>query len=358
VIVFAQLPGELQIGAEWLDVPADLGEPRLRCRRVGTLHNRLQPDAALSIRPRHRLSDAESFTNAALPTDPYGLMIRTQIMVSFQLWDPRRRYYRKYLNASAHDSMLRSVLVDPQHSWFKNRRAITASTYEDDLVNRLHREAERIVPWFVEAYAVVCVDANAIGAEPALDCVFMMVTGGRVVVRGAGTSAMAAAVRPLRDQPNAAANLRALRTFLQSRRPVSVYERYLLESARHTEMGAPNLAVVQGVMIVEWFVNEVIADRLLRPLAKKIGDDAVSELVAARLADRTVRLPDKLRRYMPSLGLTLSAALQKDVLAVIELRNRIVHQRQTDPIAREVADDSVRTLMAVVRAYMDQLSRP
>lgn len=249
------------------------------------------------------------------------------------------------------------VPANPQHSWFKSRRAITASTYEDDLVNRLHREADRIVPWFVEAYAVACVDAHVIGAQPALDCVFMMVTGGRVVVRGAGMSAMAAAVRPLRDQPNAAANSRALRKFLQSRRPVSVYERYLLESARHIEMSAPNLAVVQGVMILEWFVNEVIVDRLLRPLAKKIGDNAVSELVAARLADRSVRLSDKLRRYMPTLGLTLSAVLQKDVLGVIELRNRIVHQRQTDPIAREVADGSMRTLMAVVRAYMDQLSR-
>jgi hypothetical protein len=69
-------------------------------------------------------------------------------------------------------------------------------------------------------------------------------------------------------------------------------------------------------------------------------------------------MPDKIRRYLPTIGLSLPPELQGDLLAVIELRNKIVHQVQSDAMESAVARKALDTLMIVVRLFMRQLAEP
>jgi hypothetical protein len=357
-VLFGQLPLDLQLAPEWIPVPAELGHPLVLARRIGTALNRIVPGEEFAVVPRRTLTDAESFTNAALPSDPFGLLVRTQLLISCQLWEGRRVHYARYLRAIRHAVTLKEVLVPPERSWFKKRIAITAEAYEADLLNRLQLEARRFLPTYLGAYAVVCRDFDASDQAATLDCVFMMVRGGRLVVRGAGASPLAAAARALRAPSDPQGNAGALRTFLESRRPVSVYEWYLLEGVRQIDIGATNLAVVQGVMVLEWFLNELITDRVVRPLKAQVDEAPLFELVADRVRDRSVRLIDKIRRFLPAMGVTVPADVHARLGRVIELRNKIVHQIQTEQIGRDTASEAIDTLMSTVRLLMTGLAVP
>src|SRR5687768_16281469 len=86
----------------------------------------------------------------------------------------------------------------------------------------------------------------------------MMVKNGRVVVRDF-SEAKSENPRP-RKSFDYSSNLTLLRRRLSLNRKPSIYETYLLEAARQIELGAYNLAIVQTVMTLDWFANEIIED--------------------------------------------------------------------------------------------------
>jgi hypothetical protein len=84
-IFFAQLSLEIRLPNEWIRLPSELGDPHLFPRIVGTVLNDVDSNSEFTVSRRKRIADSESFTNARLPFDPYGLLIRTQLLVSFKL---------------------------------------------------------------------------------------------------------------------------------------------------------------------------------------------------------------------------------------------------------------------------------
>jgi len=359
VIVFFQLPFVVRLPSKWISIPSDFGNPFVYFRTVGTLLNRIDPDEQFHFENRSKYSEFETFTNAYLPNDAYGQLIRTQVLVSYQLWGSRLAQYSMYLQRLEDPKEFRAQKLYPAKGVF-SRNPLTAATYEIDLSKRLYLQTIQVLKQFIPSYAMSCVAGFARAPEK-LDNYFIMVKTGRIVATGPKTSILADVARPFKFQ-SYAGNLSVLKKRLDRGRQPSIYETYLLEAAKQVEMGASNLAVVQTVMVLDLFANEIISSRLLRKISRSLEEfPNLARLTIERIwesrKDKRIHPStyDKFIKYLPAIGLTLPDHAQQSLNDVIKLRNRIVHRIQANPIDPEEAKRCISVGLFIMQHSMDGL---
>jgi len=320
---------------KWLHVPAEYGNPYI-C--FAPMAPSTSNDSGPDLKPK----------------------VRTQALVSFQLWGRRREFYEDYLAAVASDQTFNVHFVPSQASWLSNLSPLTPATYEAELTTRIYRETRELIRVFLKTYKVAARDPKAY-LPARFDSFFVMTKHGRVVVVK-GTE------RPTDPRPQVelpadhSGNFKRLIGMMRSERQPSIYEQYLLEAARQAEDGSANLAIVYTVMILDWFANELIQDGIVRPVERSLKHAGpVASLVRERLWEsdspnsqfRTqVRTPEKFEKYLPTMGLELPPDLKTQLLEVIKLRNRVIHKTQTAVIERQAADHAVSVGMRVIEFCM------
>lgn len=361
-IAFFQLPFLLRLPEKWIKINSEFGNPYIYFRTVGTSYNTIKVGEQFRVVSRSKYSDTEKFANAVLPNDFYGLLTQTQAIVSFQLWGKRLSHYDQY---SKYQAMLQDPTTFEREKIYPakgvvSRRPLTAQTYEIEVADVLYKQTRRILRNFIPIYAVSCGDPFARPTEN-LANYFIMLKPGRVVVRGPGKSTIAQFARPY-EFPNYSHNIGILKKRVESGRPPSIYEQYLLEAARQAELGACNLAIVQTVMILDLFANEILNDRLLRQIRKSFDHlPKLPELVIDRMweskTDKRIRPTTlgKFTEYFPAIGLELPSELTGALHEVITLRNKIVHHIQAKPIESEVAKKAVKLGLSIIQHCMSLL---
>lgn len=332
VIIFFQVPFIVRLPDKWLRITSEYGNPYVRFTQASSDVKQKSP---------------------SLLSNFYGKLGRTQVMISYQLWEIRRQRYIPYLEAlNTAQAFVNTKLT--------SRGVLNAGTFELDVAKRLLLQTGEIVKEFIPVYRVTCKDPFAHIPER-LDNYFMMVKTGRVVIRDLSESTNFKDTHSHGSQEYAK-NLTALRRRLKLDRRPSIYETYLLEAARQIELGAANLAVVQTVMILDWFANEIIEDHLFGEIKRSFPHKPeMYKLAFERMweneKNKHIRIGtgEKFEKYLPAIGVTLNSDLLGGLRKLIDLRDEIVHRKQVDPIENNVAEDIVDVGMNIIRHCMDSL---
>lgn len=296
---------------------------------------------------------------------PNQLLLRklptaTQVRLSYTVWGRRGDYYLKYLSeivrGAPHN---RRHLVSAASSWLPDRRPLTAEMYESDLASRLYKESIRLMRKVVASYAVLACAPEARLPEH-LANFFIMVKTGRIVLRPRHNVEDAP---PIQGSPRRVVVSRRLEASIQDDERWSEYELFLVDAMRQVDGGTPNLAVVQAIMILDWFANTILSDRLIIPLDRKLeGTPELAAFVRSRIWETggrksqiRVRTVEKFKEYLPLIGYALPDGLFNQLKQTIELRNSIVHKRQAEHVAPEIAQRAIETAMAVIETLMAQM---
>lgn len=348
-VVFFQLPYAVRVSTDWLPVAWEHGAPcfSLDARR---------PSLIERSRRNVRNSLENQLEHQEVPR-PF-----TQVRIAFTVWGRRARFYSAYLaEISSSHRHSRKHLVSSTLSWLSDARPLTAETYESDLASRLYHESIRIMQRVIKTYSILCRDAYAEGPTH-LPNFFMMARNGRIVVRPRTDSWESGQDGQISNTRVASA--KDLVDALRSGTAFSDYERFLVDAIRHVDSGNANLAVVQAVMILDWFANTILYDRIVKPLAQRLHQTPeLSNFVISNIWEikykkrrRTrVSTVDKFEYYLPLSGFTLESKLFEALKGIIQLRNQIVHKEQSKPVEKEIALNTLETAMAVVRSVMMQM---
>jgi hypothetical protein len=330
VVVFYQLPFSVRLPDKWLKVRSEYGNPYIRFRRT-------------------KATSGDADLHADTPKSKNF----TQVLMSYQLWDRRRRLYTPYLEALSEPRGV--VKTNLKSSGFLN-----AVEFEQDMVKRLRLQTTQVLKDFIPIYRVICKDAFAYVPDR-VEYFFTMVKTGKVIITDPSTESSIDQDRRLQPSSDYSKNFSALRNRLKAPWRPSIYETYLLEAARQTELGAPNLAIVQIVMILDWFANEIIEDHILRKMKVALEyAPGVYELTHEYLweDERGKIVPstqEKYLKYFPVVGISLTPKLIGDLKQMIKHRNEIVHRIQAKPINSVLALNTLDAGMAIIRHCMDCL---
>lgn len=311
---------------------------------------------------------------------------KTQVLISIPIVGPEEillpRYALaiadklagKYPNVPFHDMVVGESTV--------RKRPITVKECEKRLLEQTRASTRRILDSFLPIYSVACHDP---GVPPVceFESFVLMVPSGRLVSHSEQRTG-AEPKKPSRQPQNTQKNIKLLNQYIASRRKPSIYEQYLLEAARQSEIGSAELAVVQTVMILEWFVNAMILEHVAKPIEKTLhGRPLLRDLVLEELSmklpggkaegrrgsrsaneqggreqpRRGARLQDKFSRYLMAIGIDLSlrSELWNELIKLIGLRNVIVHRHAAPDLEREKAQWAVQTGFAVLDFCMSEL---
>ena len=293
-VVFFQLPHAIRFKPQWIPIPAKRGHPYAFFR---TLSNESDP--------------------------------RTQVLISFELWLPWQSLYRSYLAR---------IGVEPKKSLSHERIKIrdtptllTPAVYEAELAGSLRRHAAQLFNRnILPSYRVVCRDPYA-QAQKVLQCFFVMYKSGRIVLLGDNPNTPNSGRQARQPTDSTLLSGSEFKKWFRTRKEPSVYEEYILDGLRQVDLGFPELAVVQTVICLEWFANEVISQRL-SSRASQI-EERFSRLIFDNLWGKDGRLQrggyvttwDKFRRYLPALGVSLSISILQEVGALFDVRDDVVH---------------------------------
>lgn len=356
-----QLPFVVRLPEKWIKLKSQYGFPYIHFRTTGTRVNTIDSSRKFDILSRKKYGDTERFINATLPNDVYGLLTQTQVLISFQLWGKKLTMYDQYSEYQAllqDPKLFENKKIYPPKGTRSSSNPLTPQTFEIEVAKRLYKQTEVILKEFIPTYAVSCADPFA-HMPKELTNYFVMTKPGRVVVRGLSSSAIAQQAQPYQAS-NYSQNLTALKQRMESERPPSIYEQYLLEAARQADMGACNLAVVQTFMVLDLFANEIINDRIIRQVRNSLMHvPEIATLTIERMWEKDERIwpstMEKYKRFFPIADVKLPANLLNDLNKIRILRNRIVHRRQATPIESDVANKVVNTGFAIIRYCMGSL---
>ena len=113
VVALFQLPFLIRLPEGWIRIKAEYGNPYAWFRTVGTRYNTLKNGEPFQIEKRAKYNGIEKLKNARLPNDLYGLLARTQVLMSFQLWGKRSPTYPIYLDMLRDAKAFRSKKIYP-----------------------------------------------------------------------------------------------------------------------------------------------------------------------------------------------------------------------------------------------------
>lgn len=354
-IIFFQLPFEMLLPQEWINLKTMYIESKIRFRVIGANNNTINPSANFTINKRRNYYSLEDTTNAYLPDDHHGFLVRTQVMILYPVSGKRQLFYENYLE-QIDRNLPKSILVPAEkNTWSEHPRPLNAMDYERDLLRRLKLETLYALKEFMPIYSVNC-NAPYARAPRDLNNLFMMVQNGRFVTLGPGKSFVAEHAKSFTFN-DYSANLAKLNNKLDQKVAPSIYEQYLLEAVREVDHGSYNLAIVHTVMILEWFVNEIIDDKIVSVIKKSLSQrQDLSKLTTSKiLHEWSASLHEKYQKYMQIAGIKLDKKLLKELKLLIELRNRIVHKEQAQAVSKEIALKSIETGMNVIQQSMRKL---
>ena len=163
VTVFFRLPFIIRLPDKWIKVRSEYGNPYVRFRVANDF-----PGGRIDI-----------------PFDPGEKDERTQVLISFQLWAIRRQRYAAYLETLNDEREFRETVLIYSIIGMDSELdgpSYTAQTYELNVAKRLLLQSTEVLKEFLPLYAVACRDPLTY-VPKRLDCFFMMVKNGRVVVR-------------------------------------------------------------------------------------------------------------------------------------------------------------------------------
>ena len=83
VIILLQLPFLVKLPEKWIKVKSEYGTPYIKFRPIGTIYNKLNSQEEFFIKQRYDYKDFDHFQNGYLENDFYGLLTKTQVLVSF-----------------------------------------------------------------------------------------------------------------------------------------------------------------------------------------------------------------------------------------------------------------------------------
>jgi len=319
-----------------------------------------QPELLFTLHTAHRNNVAESsrLVNQLYQSDP--ITEYTQVRIVFSIWGRRRNYYQAYLDEIGKCAQhSRRHIVRAASSW-KHGQPLTAETYESDLCSRLYHESLRIMKRVVETYSTLA-RSPATNALATLPNFFVMMKNGRLVTRPKHTNTELEPLIPYAGGERVKAT--DLSEAIANSSKVSDYERFLVDAIQHINSGSPNLAIVQAVMILDWFANTILADRLIKPIRHLLSSEPpLAEFVIGKIWESKgqksqirVRTMDKFKEYFPLAGIFVPPQLLSQLKSVISLRNDIVHKRQVESVKAEVAQEAVGNAVDIVRHAMGQM---
>lgn len=360
VVALFQLPFRLKLPEKWLRIehpqkPASYAF----FRPTGTATNTIErhgADSGLKIEHGPGFSGISRTRNAELSDDRYGMFVRTQVVLSIELWGFWAEKYPRYLEMI--DSNPKEMLFTRKVLDDEAKRPWTVEHFEYKLARRMRAFSWDLANRWLPAYRVSCLAPEARNLD-AVDNFFLLDGRERVVPLGAGISEIERHLRPFRPSDYQENSVR-LSKRLNTRPVASVYEEYLLNALQQIELGLPELAFVQTVMTVEWFFNEIVADRLVRPITKRLAEspDLVKEHVLSRIRFSGSREP-LAERIKTSLRLLDISSIEdrqwKEFLDVIARRNRIVHQLSSHDVSPEEARSAVACGLGIIDATMTAL---
>jgi hypothetical protein len=365
-ILFCQLPFRVRLPEKWIPISGLEGNPYVYFRTVGTEHNTFARGRGFRSEERESFTEFEHYEHAELPDDRYGLLVRTQVLLSIALWGRRAEYYSAYLATCQSDHRFRKLLVDGGRSWRPDHTGITSEMYEIDLFDRLSLAAHDALKAFFKVYAVACKDPLALSwrskVEQLVSC-FMMVQNGRLVVPRAGNSPLKDFVVPFKNE-SYEGNYKGLRRYLSSGRRPTEYELYLLNAEEQFQEGRVNLAIVQVAMVLEWFANVIIEEHLVKTVAQNLHDDRLRSFTIDRIWETPhgrskwrvrISVIDKYREYFPLAGVVLPDDLVHRLERTIQHRNTIVHRTQTKEVDAKIGREAINVGLEIIRQAMDQL---
>lgn len=323
--------------------------------------------------------------------------IFTQILISFQLWDKMRILYPDYLQALENNfhtidvpySLSSTGRLSPEHFEIK----------EYGLGNMLLMQSRIVLEQFIKIYKIIGIDNSVPAIKHDLFNFFLMVKNGRLVkyskYKFEDEDILENSEHILddkREKQRYQINLKKLENWLKTNRPPSVYEEYLLETSKLLNIGLNNLAIVQSVMILEWFANVVLEKHLVsyikknfhsnlkleRYLIKKISDTSKNHLnIENKLENydsftrpETSKELEKAKQGLKKQLLTeeellkikpkLKPALKKGNLPktnLLSIRNDIIHNKEVNPpqYNYDVVFSCIEIVMDLIGAYMNHI---
>lgn len=214
---------------------------------------------------------------------------------------------------------------------------------------------------FIPLYKVVCFDTYAYTPED-LRRFFIMVQNGRVVAKNLTEDNIKKTEWKSETKGQLKRNFTAIEERLKANLPPNIYETYFLEVSRLIENERYDLAVVQTMVILDWFANEIIENHLISKVRKSLVDDMLLfKLTYKRIWEAEkdskirVRTVEKFSDYFPAIGIKLEDKWLNSLRKTYKVRNEIVHHYKMNFVERSVAIEALETGMEIVSFSMKNI---
>lgn len=357
VAFFCQLPFPILLPSQWLSTgyTGARSKYQILFNPIGAGKNILISGYPFSVKDRDGFDDEDSYINGYLPNDEQGLVLKTQVIILFELWGFRSELYNEYVNSTKKRLTPRTIIGNTKvHYSNKDGTYLTIGSYESNILSRLRPEVMKILSHIIPIYAVTC--RRPIPAKiDSLYNHFIMTKGGRVINGGLGPSMITQHVREYNFK-NLDENLIKFNAFWKNRNKLSQYEEYLLEAYKFLEAGHTNLAAIYSISILEWFSYEIINVYYPKILEKHMPVGALQSLILSKSFrkgnedDLRAPLVDRFANYFPAIGICLPQKYIQELKKVKKMRNQVVH-RTADTIISEKDSITVINLASDIIAY-------
>lgn len=163
VVAFFQLPFRIKLPEKWMR----LEHPQkpaayIFFRPAGTMINTIErpsPTSSMKVEHGGGFSGISTTRNAELRDDKYGMFVRTQVVLSIELWGFWAEKYPGYLDVI--ESNPREMLFARKVLDEEDRRPWTAEHFEYKIAKRMRAFSWDLINRWLPAYRVACLLCSA-----------------------------------------------------------------------------------------------------------------------------------------------------------------------------------------------------
>lgn len=277
--------------------------------------------------------------------------VQSQIFISYELWDRRRKFYPLYLEGIEAKQKSIKTTLKSQGFW-------DLGEFEHDVAKRLWLQTGEVLKDFIPVYKIVCHDIQAYVPQD-ISHYFIMMQNGRLVCRNINEDVEIK--KPLVYSRNRLMNnLKALQKRLKENLTPNIYEKDFLEVHRLIEVERYNFAVIQTIVILDWFANQVIESHLISKTGESAnGKSSNSKYIQMWKTEKDskirVNTPNKFKDYFPAIGIKLDRKLLDGLQDIYEKRNVIVHHYKINLIDEQYAKKALEIGKEIVSISMKYL---
>ena len=363
VVAFFQLPYRIKLPEKWIRLPKTKGNPYIYFRTTGTALNTLEKrdgNAPIRLDKGSRTDGLIKSWNAELKPDLFGLYIRTQVLISVELWDDWGKVYQEYLKCIQKNP--KQLLGEGNLRTEANQIPWNAEIYETELTKRIQKICIGELNNMIPAYRIACRD-SLVKEINNIECFFWMNKTGRIIKTVQETSEIKRKLSQFQTK-QIEGNLKKFQNRLKKKNVNYIYEEYILDALRQIDIGFPALAVVQIIIVLEWFVNEIIHEKFTKGMKVLSENVKFHDFIYERMWQKDGRSPkgrgfvrteEKFNEYLPALGIKMYSKTANDLQKLIRKRNDIVHHIAKTDITSSEAHDAVNIGLQVIEEIMDQI---